>query len=67
MREAFRVIDPSITDEGFLTVFQSAGCYLIDTCTEPVDHLDAQSRRAACFASDRHSPGESAGSNRLPL
>jgi len=52
MREAFRVIDPSITDEGFLTVFQSAGCYLIDTCTEPVDHLDAQSRRAACFASE---------------
>jgi hypothetical protein len=52
MRDAFRVIDPSIPDEGFLTVFQSTGCYLIDTCTEPVDHLDAQSRRAARFASE---------------
>ena len=52
IRDAFRVIDPSITDEGFLTVFQNTGCYLIDTCTDPVDHMDAQSRRAACLASE---------------
>jgi len=52
IRDAFRVIDPSITDEGFLTVFQATGCYLIDTCTDPVDHLDAHSRRAACLASE---------------
>jgi hypothetical protein len=52
IRDAFRGIDPSITDEGFLTVFQSSGCYLIDTCIEPVDSLDPKSRRAACVASE---------------
>ena len=52
IRDAFRGIDPSITDEGFLTVFQNAGCYLIDTCTDPVDHLDQPSRRAACLAGE---------------
>ena len=52
MRDAFRMIDPSINDEGFLTVFQNTGCYLIDTCADPVDHLDAQSRRAACRAGE---------------
>jgi hypothetical protein len=50
IRDAFGMIDPSITDEGFLTVFQNSGCYLIDTCIDPVDHLDAKSRRAACVA-----------------
>jgi hypothetical protein len=53
VRDAFRAIDPSITDEGFLTVFQNSGCYLIDTCIDPVDHLDARRRRAACAASER--------------
>ena len=52
IRDAFHAIDPSITDEGFLTVFQNTGCYLIDTCTDPVDHMDAESRRAACLASE---------------
>jgi hypothetical protein len=52
IRDAFRGIDPSITDEGFLTVFQSSGCYLIDTCNDPVDDLDLKSRRAACVASE---------------
>jgi hypothetical protein len=49
MRDAFRVIDPSITDDNFLSVFQSSGCYLIDLCPAPVDQLDSQSRRAACI------------------
>jgi hypothetical protein len=52
MRDAFRLIDPSITDDSFLSVFQSSGCYLIDLCPSPVDHLDAQSRRRACQASE---------------
>ena len=50
IRDAFRAVDPSITDECFLAVFQAQGCYLIDTCATPVDHLDARSRRAACRA-----------------
>jgi hypothetical protein len=53
VRDAFHAIDPSVTDDSFLSVFQSAGCYLIDACTEPVDHLDARSRRAACLASEQ--------------
>ncbi|HUI82491.1 MAG TPA: uracil-DNA glycosylase family protein [Bryobacteraceae bacterium] len=52
IRDAFREVDPGITDERFLAVFQNNGCYLIDTCTAPVDHLDARSRRAACRAGE---------------
>jgi len=51
MRDAFRSVDPSIRDENFLTVFQASGCYLIDLCPEPVDHLDPKARRATCLAS----------------
>jgi hypothetical protein len=52
IREAFLAIEPSITDESFLSVFQESGCYLIDLCPRPVDHLDARSRRAACVANE---------------
>jgi len=51
MRDAFRVLDSSVTDENFLAVFQRTGCYLIDLCPHPVDRLDQRSRRAACLAS----------------
>src|SRR5258707_13076900 len=50
IRDAFCAIDPSVADEPFLRSFQKAGCYLIDTCAEPVAHLDTRSRRAACLA-----------------
>ncbi len=52
MRDVFHSIDPPITDADFLAAFQSAGCYLIDLCPEPVDHLDSQSRRQVCRASE---------------
>jgi hypothetical protein len=52
IRDAFRVIDSSITDDTFLEIFRHSGCYLIDACAAPVDHLEAQSRRAACLASE---------------
>ena len=52
IRDAFRLIDPSITDDTFLGIFQRSGCYLIDACAAPVDRLDANSRRAACLASE---------------
>ena len=52
VREAFLAVEPSITDGRFLSVFQESGCYLIDLCPGPVDHLDARSRRAACAASE---------------
>ena len=52
IRDAFRLVDPSITDHGFLAIFQNSGCYLIDACVVPVDHLDARARRAACLAGE---------------
>jgi hypothetical protein len=52
MRDAFRTVDPSIRDENFLTAFQAWGYYLVDLCAEPVDRLDAKSRKAACRAAE---------------
>ena len=52
MRAAFRSIDPAIGDYEFLDVFRASGCYLIDLCAEPVDKLDAKSRRDACRAGE---------------
>ena len=52
IRDTFRMIDPSITDDTFLEIFQKSGCYLIDACAGPVDHLDAHSRGAACLAGE---------------
>jgi hypothetical protein len=52
IRDTFRIADPAITDANFLTVFQGAGCYLIDLCGRPVDQLGAEERRAACRAGE---------------
>ena len=52
MRDTFRTLDSSITDADFLPRFQAGGCYLIDACLEPVDHLQPGSRRAACLAGE---------------
>ena len=52
MRDAFHAIDPAVNEENFLSLFQSAGCYLIDLCPDPVDRLDRQSRRATCRKSE---------------
>jgi hypothetical protein len=58
MRDAFRMIDPSINDENFLAVFQATGCYLVDLCPVPVDHLDSESRQNVCRASEELLSGE---------
>ena len=52
MREAFQRIDSSITDANFLSRFQASGCYLIDLCPQPVDHLAAKARLAACVTGE---------------
>lgn len=52
MRDAFRVVEPSLTDAAFLPFFQTSGCYLVDLSLDPVDHLDSKSRRAACRAGE---------------
>ena len=53
MLAAFQQADLSISEESFLDTFQASGCYLIDLCPEPVDHLPPAARRAACRASER--------------
>ena len=45
IREAFQVADARITDDDFLARFQASGCYLVDLCREPIDHLPAPARR----------------------
>jgi hypothetical protein len=52
MREAFHTADASISEENFLAAFQASGCYLVDLCADPVDHLDPKSRRTACVAGE---------------
>ena len=52
IRDTFRTVDSSITDDAFLETFQNSGCYLIDACACPVDHLEARLRRARCLAAE---------------
>jgi hypothetical protein len=53
MRDAFRKVDPTISDANFLTVFMASGCYLTDLCPRPVDRLADQSRQRARVAGER--------------
>ncbi len=43
MRDAFES-----TDAAFLDLFRDLGCYLIDLCADPVDHLEPAARRTSC-------------------
>jgi hypothetical protein len=52
VRDAFHLVDESIDDQNFLTVFQAAGCYLIDACSQPVDRMAPAARRTACLAGE---------------
>ena len=53
MRRLFQTADPSIIDDSFLRRFQECGCYLVDLCSEPVDKLESNARRAAHVAGER--------------
>lgn len=53
MRDAFKVVDPRINDDNFLSLFQASGCFLADLYPKPVDHLDAKSRRRARVAGEQ--------------
>jgi hypothetical protein len=52
MRDAFRRVDPFVSDANFLDKFQTAGCYLIDLCPYPVDQWDEGARRAHRLANE---------------
>lgn len=50
--EAFQTVHPVLAEPEFLNAFKSAGCYLVDLCPDPVDHLPMPVRRAARRASE---------------
>lgn len=52
LRDTFHLVDPSIGNDTFLSVFQRSGCYLIDACQQPVDRMDRIARRSACMAGE---------------
>jgi hypothetical protein len=52
MRDAFRAVDASISDDNFLAVFKEAGCYFVDLCSQPVDDLSPKPRRAICESNE---------------
>lgn len=52
MRDVFNKVDPRIDENNFLNLFQASGCYLIDLCPRPVDHMDPESRRRARVAGE---------------
>ncbi len=52
VRDAFRRVDPFISDANFLDTFQAAGCYLIDLCPYPVDQWDERTRRTHRLANE---------------
>lgn len=52
IRETFVAAFPYLHQPPFLDAFQSLGCYLVDLCAEPVDKMDAKSRKQICAASE---------------
>ena len=48
IRDTFITAFPSLQEDEFLKVFQALGCYLVDLCGEPVDHLPRSTRVSIC-------------------
>jgi hypothetical protein len=54
IREAFVKAFPNLREADFLKSFQNLGCYLVDLCNRPVDHLQPSARGKLCRASEPH-------------
>jgi len=52
IRDTFLAAFPSLPKDDFLRSFQSSGCYLVDVCGEPVDHLPRSTRLMVCRAGE---------------
>jgi Uracil DNA glycosylase superfamily len=52
VRDTFLRAMPSLRDADFLQSFRELGCYLVDLCGEPVDHLRRDQRAYACQAGE---------------
>jgi hypothetical protein len=48
VRDTFLAAFPLLPRDKFLESFRTLGCYLIDLCGEPVDHLAGNSRTMIC-------------------
>lgn len=47
VRDAFANAFPTLSDSDFLESFRALGCYLVDLCDTPVDHLSCNQRMRA--------------------
>ena len=52
VRDTFLAAFPSLLTGEFLEEFRSLGCYLVDLCGEPVDHLARSARMSICGAGE---------------
>ena len=53
VRDAFAGVFPAVGEQQeFLELFRSLGCYLVDLCGRPVDHLPGDQRLKACLDSE---------------
>lgn len=49
MRGVFVATFPALRNADFLDSFRDLGCYLVDLCGKPVNHLGRAQRRQACL------------------
>jgi hypothetical protein len=52
VRDTFIAAFPSLRKEEFLEQFRTFGCYLVDLCGGPVDHLSRRARMDACYGGE---------------
>lgn len=52
VRDTFILAFPYLSKDGFLEAFRNLGCYLVDLCGRPVDHLSVDARRDICSAGE---------------
>jgi hypothetical protein len=48
----FATAFPSLSKREFLDAFRSLGCYLVDLCGQPVDHMTRHARECICHAGE---------------
>jgi hypothetical protein len=52
VRGAFTSAFPQLPKSEFLDSFRAFGCYLVDLCGQPVDHMSQNARERACRADE---------------
>jgi len=52
VRDTFVTAFPLLQESEFLDSFRSLGCYLVDLCSQPVDHRSRSAREYACHAGE---------------